>query len=300
MSATPILLAMGAARTGPGSGALPGETLAGISIFRELAPDAVAMLSRRCRWRRYGPGQAILQRQDEGRDVFFIVRGRVCAIHHSASGREVRFCDLPAGEIFGEFAAIDGEPRSADIISLTDALIASISADAFWDVLRRYEPVCAALLRRLTRIIRTHQQRVVEFSTLPVRSRVHAELLRLARLSRGGDRTTAIIEPAPTHAEIASRISTHREAVTRELNELARANLVEKRGTALIIRDMMALVNLVEETLEEPCWGITFQNTGDFESKLDPSHRPSSSAEPGRVRATAFPSGDASRLVPRR
>jgi CRP/FNR family transcriptional regulator, cyclic AMP receptor protein len=89
----------------------------------------------------------------------------------------------------------------------------------------------AATLRRLTRIIRSHQQRVVEFSTLPVRSRIHAELLRLARLSPPGpDRTSAVVSPAPTHAEIASRISTHREAVTRELNELARAKLVEKRG----------------------------------------------------------------------
>src|SRR5262249_5502620 len=97
-------------------------------------------------------------------------------------------------------------------------------------------------------------QRVVEFSTLPVRSRVHAELLRLARISaRDPDRTTAVIAPAPTHAEIASRISTHREAVTRELNELVRAKVIEKRGSALVIRDIVELTNMIEETLEEPC-----------------------------------------------
>src|SRR5262249_34934864 len=81
------------------------ETLAGIAIFRELELEDAEALSRRCRWRRYGAGQTILQRQDEGRDVFFVVRGRVCAIYHSASGREIRICDLPAGEMFGEFAA---------------------------------------------------------------------------------------------------------------------------------------------------------------------------------------------------
>jgi len=136
-----IILEKAPVRTGSGAGVLPRETLAGISIFRDLPSDVVEMLSRRCRWRRCSPGQTILQRQDEGRDVFFVVRGRVCAIYHSASGREVRFGDLPAGEIFGEFAAIDGEPRSADIVSVTDALIASMPADQFWDVLRRYEPV---------------------------------------------------------------------------------------------------------------------------------------------------------------
>jgi CRP/FNR family transcriptional regulator, cyclic AMP receptor protein len=263
MSGMAIILEKASTSTRSVSGGLPSETLAGISIFRDLAPDVVKTLSRRCRWRRYGPGQTILQRQDEGRDVFFVVRGRVCAIYHSVSGREVRFCDLPAGEIFGEFAAIDGEPRSADIISVTDTLIGSMPVDLFWDMLRRYESVCAAILHRLTRIIRAHLQRVVEFSTLPVRSRVQTELLRLARLSApGADRTIAIIEPAPTHAEIASRISTHREAVTRELNELARAKLIEKRGGALIIRDIVALVSLVEEKLEEPCWGITVSDVG--------------------------------------
>jgi CRP-like cAMP-binding protein len=271
----PIMLEKCSARIGAGS-ISPSETLAGITLFRELAPDVVQTLSRRCRWRRYGAGQTILQCQDPGRNVFFVVCGRVCAIYHSASGREVRFCDLPAGEIFGEFAAIDGEPRSADVVSVTDALIASMSADLFWDVLRRYEPVCAAMLRRLTRIIRSKLQRVVEFSTLPVRSRIHAELLRLARISGpGSSQTIAVIEPAPTHADIASCISTHREAVTRELNELARAKLIEKRGSVLIIRDIVALANMVQHSLEEPCAGVTFHNDGGGpESKSDRSRRP--------------------------
>jgi CRP/FNR family transcriptional regulator, cyclic AMP receptor protein len=233
------------------AGSPPAQTLAGIAIFRDLAADEVAALSRRCRWRRYTSGQTILQRRDETRDVFFLVQGRVSAVHHSACGREVRFCDLAAGDIFGEFAAIDGAPRSADIVAVTESMIASMSADAFWDVLRRHEAVCAAMLRRLTGIARGHLQRVVEFSTLTVRSRVHAELMRLARIHPGPDRMTAVIAPAPTHAAIASRISTHREAVTRELGELTRAKLIEKRGNALVIRDVAALARMVEETLED-------------------------------------------------
>src|SRR5215475_13821085 len=175
------------------------ETLAGIEIFRGIAPDVVASLSRRCRWRRYCAGQTILQYQDEGRDVFFILQGRVCAIYYSASGREVRFSDIPAGELFGEFAAIDGEPRAADVVSVTDTLIASMSAELFWEILRRHESVCAAILRRLTGIARANQRRVVEFSTLPVRSRLHAELIRMARGS-APDGGSAVISPAPTHA----------------------------------------------------------------------------------------------------
>jgi CRP/FNR family cyclic AMP-dependent transcriptional regulator len=232
------------------------ESLQGIAIFRALSADVVAALSRRCRWRRYGAGQTIVQYQDEGREVYFVVRGRVCAIFHSASGREIRFGDLVEGEMFGEFAAIDGAPRTADVVAVTDALIASMSADQFWEVMRQHESVRAAILRRLTGLARSMLQRVVEFSTLPVRGRLHAELLRLAQVgAQETDRTTAVISPAPTHAEIASRISTHREAVTRELNELARAKLIEKRGRDLIICDIEMLASLVEDPVEETSWG---------------------------------------------
>jgi CRP/FNR family transcriptional regulator, cyclic AMP receptor protein len=260
--------------------AQPAETLAGIAIFRELAPEVVESLSRRCRWRRYTADQTILQCQDETRDVFFVVRGRVCAVYHSASGREIRFCDLPAGEVFGEFAAIDGEPRSADIVAAADSLIASMSADLFWDLLRHHEAVRAAMLRRLTGIARSHLRRVVEFSTLPVRSRVHAELLRLARIGAPtGGRASAVVAPVPTHAELASRISTHREAVTRELNELARAGLIEKRSGTLVIRDVAALAEMVEEPLEEPGWKTTCADAVvGLRSRVDRSRRPRASA----------------------
>src|SRR5262249_6357411 len=100
---------------------------------------------------------------------------------------------------------------------------------------------------------RAMSRRGVEFSTLPVRHRVHAELLRLARTD-AADRPhhNATIAPAPTHAEIASRISTHREAVSRELAELTRSGLVERRGGDLVLRDIGALARMVEEALEEP------------------------------------------------
>jgi CRP-like cAMP-binding protein len=237
----------------------PKATLSTIEIFRELPAAGVEELSQQCRWRRYNAHQTVIRCHDSGREIFFLVRGRACAIYHSASGREVRFSELAAGEIFGEFAALDGGPRSADVVTLSEALIASMTAGTFWAALRQHEVVATATLCRLTRIARTMLQRVVEFSTLSVRDRIHAELLRLARISAPGPgRCTAIIAPAPTHAVIASRISTHREAVSRELNELAREGLVAKRGGAFVIPDVVALAEKVRGVVEGPFWAITF------------------------------------------
>jgi CRP-like cAMP-binding protein len=239
---------------------MPGESLAAIEIFRELPRDELASLARRCSWRRYGAGQTILQYRDNRRAVFFVVQGCASVLYHSASGREVRFADFSAGNVFGEFAAIDGAPHMADVVCVTDALVAAMPAELFREVLRRHETVCAAVLRRLTGLARTMSRRVIEFSTLPVRGRIHAELLRLARID-APQRQVAVISPAPTHAEIASRISTHREAVSRELAELARSGLIERRGGDLVLRDIPALAGMVEEMMEEPHWAITMPDT---------------------------------------
>ena len=108
----------------------------------------------------------------------------------------------------------------------------------------------ACILRRLTRLVRVLSERVVELSTLTVRRRIQVELLRLARETAPGQKC-AVVFPAPTHAELASRVSTHREAVTRGLGELSRAGIVEKRSGTLVIRDVEALAAMVDEVLSE-------------------------------------------------
>jgi CRP-like cAMP-binding protein len=120
----------------------------------------------------------------------------------------------------------------------------------FWTVVEHYPQVAAAVMRHLVGLVRALSGRVFEFSTLAVKNRIHAELLRLAREVSRLNSATVLLSPAPTHAEIASRISTHREAVTRELNEMVRAGLIERRSGGLIICDIERLARLVEDVAE--------------------------------------------------
>jgi CRP/FNR family cyclic AMP-dependent transcriptional regulator len=221
-------------------------TLAGLEILHDVPRDVVQALARQCQFRLYLANATVLQYCDDSRDVFFIVSGKVCALYHSLQGRQVRFGDLQAGEIFGELAAIDGQPRSADIVALSDSVLAKMPRLVFKEAIDAHPAFAAAIMRRLTARVRAISERVTELSTLSVRSRVHAELLRLSRTGRP-DQNSVIISPSPTHADFASRISTHREAVTRELNHLARAGLVQRQGTNLVIRDLGALIKLLSD-----------------------------------------------------
>ncbi len=223
-----------------------GYALERIEIFKGLEPREIERLSQRMHWRNYAAQQQIIGHQEISTDVYFMVSGTVRVILFSSAGKEVAFRDISAGECFGEFSAIDGAPRSANVIALTDVMIGSVPAETFRSILEEYPPVSMAMLTYLTRLVRSLSERIFEFSTLAVKNRIHSELLRLAR-DNVGDDNTAHLSPAPTHADIASRISTHREAVTRELNDLTKAGLIKRDGRTLIVSDVAELERMVHE-----------------------------------------------------
>ena len=221
-------------------------TLSGIEAFRSLSTDDRETLAGRCDGRRYAANQQIISHSDSSTDVYFVASGKVRATIYSPSGKEVTFRDLEAGQTFGDLSAIDGKPRSANVVALADSLIVSMPATVFWDALQRYPEFCAITLKELTSLVRLLCERVVEFSTLGVKNRIHAELLRLAQKHMQDDNIAAI-SPVPTHADIASRLSTHREAVTRELNHLAQTGVIERRSGMLVISDVAKLTRMVQE-----------------------------------------------------
>ena len=89
------------------------QALGRIPLFEGLPTKEIGALAQQSRSRRYAAKESILRQDDPTRDVFFIIAGRVRVSAFSASGREISYRDLSAGQMFGELAAIDGQTRSA-------------------------------------------------------------------------------------------------------------------------------------------------------------------------------------------
>jgi CRP/FNR family cyclic AMP-dependent transcriptional regulator len=217
-----------------------------VKLLEGLPEETLEQVAQRCRWRHVAEGQQIVARNSPDRDVHFIASGRVRVTIFSAGGRQVTFRDEDAGDMFGDIAAIDGKPRSADVVALETVLVASMTAEAFREMVGREEIVRDRVLQRLANLVRLLSDRVIELSTLGVQNRIHAELLRLAR-DTGQVGKQARLEPAPKHADMASQVSTYREQVTREMSALARQGLVAKEGSALILLDVPRLERMVDE-----------------------------------------------------
>ncbi len=222
------------------------EALSGIELFNGLSLHDRKLIANKCKGFKFDANNTIMSYNDTCSDVYFILSGKVRITIYSLSGKEITFRDQNAGEMFGEIAAIDNKPRSAHAVALSETRIAVMSAKNFLWALQLYPSMMARTLERLANLVRSLSERVIEFSSLGVKNRIHVELLRLAWQNMDSV-NRAMISPAPKHLEIASRISTHREAITRELNELISSGLIQKGKNRLIINDVVKLENMVRD-----------------------------------------------------
>jgi CRP/FNR family cyclic AMP-dependent transcriptional regulator len=227
---------------------LAAEDIRRFPLFAELGGDGAAALAAACSVRDYGAGELVLGHNDTTFDVFLLVSGKLQVNLYSADGQRVGFHEMGGGGMFGEISAVDGLPRSVSVEAATACRVAMLPRQRFLAMIQENPGFAMAVARQLAAHVRRLTTRVFEFSTMAVRQRLRAELLRQAQMEPAD---SAVIDPVPTHAELASRISTHREAVSREMAWLDSHGLVVKKGKTLAIPSVARIRALIEESWNE-------------------------------------------------
>lgn len=210
-----------------------------------LPPGLRDAFLARARLMKVRRGHIIIAEGSEATEVYLVRSGKVQVLLFSPHGREVILRDLGVDRIFGETAVIDRLPRSANIVALEDSLLANMRGDEFLDFLTAVPGAALWMAQMLAARVRDLTERAFELATLPVAARVHSELLRLADENVAtGD--YVLIRQMPRHADIAARIGTHREAVTREFNLLAGDGILRQSGRKVEILSVAKLRSLYD------------------------------------------------------
>jgi len=209
-------------------------------FFARLPSTLRESMRLRLRTQRAPRGRTILGAGSNSTDVHFILEGAVQVVLHAQSGREVWVRELGPGELFGDLGAVLGAPRAASVVAAADTRMAVMSQADFRACLDASPGACLWLAERLAEEVRRLTSRVFELSALNVQARLHCELLRLARTQAAGQ---LVVDPAPTHAELANRIGANREAVSREIGDLVRRNILrsDRRRIEFVDVDQLRL-----------------------------------------------------------
>src|SRR5437773_2545082 len=107
-----------------------------ISLFSSLSEDVIRAAAARSTLRRSAKGTELLSFRDQTNDVFFVIEGRIQVKNFSQGGRELIYSEIGRGDVFGEFSALDGLPRSASVVAIEDSIVARMKSADLLDLLK--------------------------------------------------------------------------------------------------------------------------------------------------------------------
>jgi CRP-like cAMP-binding protein len=193
-------------------------------------------------------GAILFSEGDVSNRVILVVSGRLKVSSFAEDGRESVIGVRSAGDLLGEFGAIDGGPHSATVTVVEAGEVISLPADRFVSGLEARPALALRLLRSVVGRLREADRRRVEFTSLQTDDRVAHRLDELvdepgAELGPDGSVTLVI-----TQAELAGWIGSSREAVNKALARLRDHGLVAVARGRIVVLDPPALRRRVQAT----------------------------------------------------
>lgn len=214
-----------------------------VSFFSSLSDELLLPLSGLLRERRYRRGEVIFHQGDEGTCLYLVLSGRVRIYIVSPDGREATVRYYGSDTAFGEFAVLDGAPRSATAAAVEDVTTLVLYRDDLMGLLRSHFTLVEQLLAMLTERLRYTTGYVEQLAFLSVPGRVAATLLHLAEAQAAADDPLRI---TLTQQDLASLVSTTREWVNRALREFAVRGIIRIGRGEIIVLDRAALARHIQ------------------------------------------------------
>jgi CRP-like cAMP-binding protein len=208
-----------------------------LDFVSKLPPERLRELRSAGRGQRFKPGTTLLHAGQVGDRVMVIVAGRAKISYMTEAGREVVLRFAGPGEVVGELAVIDGQPRSGTVEAVDEVETITLPADGFMTLVYRDEAVALALLRTLSARCRDSDQKRIQFGAADSVGRISLRLLELAeRFGEPLEGGIAITLPL-TQEELGSWCGCSREAVAKGLHALRTAGAIETSRRRILVRD---------------------------------------------------------------
>lgn len=217
------------------------ETLSRSVILGALPAAELERLGAAFRRRSFKRGETIYHQGDPGHVLHVVVSGRVKVVLPSETGEEAVLTVLGPGDVHGEMALLDGEPRSATVVALEPVTSATLSREDFLDLLKRSPAAVEGVLGGLAQTIRRLSTEVGDLMFLDLQGRLAKKLLELAETHGQPDGEGIEIQVALTQEDLASMIGATRPRVNQLLGSFEDRGAIARKGRRIVIlrRDVL-------------------------------------------------------------
>jgi CRP-like cAMP-binding protein len=142
------------------------DQLKKIDWFEELPDEMLAALAKKVRKRHLSKDKILFNKGDEGDSLFAILSGRVKIFTQDNQGHEVALNRVGAGEIIGEMALLDYEPRSASVVALEKTSTLELSREDFMEILRKQPDLALSVIRNLSSRLRQNTSYIEQITDM--------------------------------------------------------------------------------------------------------------------------------------
>jgi CRP/FNR family transcriptional regulator len=207
-----------------------------IPLFVGLAETEVDALSQRIVEKHFAPGEILFWEGEPCAGIFLIAQGSVKIFKTSASGREMMLALEAAPSTVAELPLFDGGPYPASVRAVSPVTAWFINKSDFYHVCRQHPDVALKVLAVVGQRLR-HLVSVVESMTFGSVTQRLARVLLDSSRQAGSDH----FEMPLTHQELASRLGTVREVVSRNIARFRAEGLLRIEGRQITILDRAGL-----------------------------------------------------------
>jgi CRP/FNR family transcriptional regulator, cyclic AMP receptor protein len=204
-------------------------------LFRGLDVGARGELFAHAHRRAFAAGAPICHVGDPGDSMMAVLVGSVRISLPIAKGKEVILADLPAGELLGEIALLDGKERSANVSALTNCELMVLERRHVLPFLEQNPKACLKLMELLCARIRRSDDRMSDIAFFDLPARLAKTILKYPASGRGPARLSL------TQTELADMTGGTRENVNRCLRDWERRGILARKGGWTIVLKPEAL-----------------------------------------------------------
>jgi CRP/FNR family cyclic AMP-dependent transcriptional regulator len=208
-----------------------GGMLKKIPLFSTLDDNGMNYLKDVAIKRSFPKNTILFSRGDESDALYLLYKGSAKAIINDETGKEIVLSTVGPGEYFGEISFLDGEARSATVVTREPVQVLIVYKNDFKKILFSNPDIVFRLLKELLNKLRRSTEQIESLAFMDVYKRIANLLLQLAEPQDA----KWVIEEKLTHQEISNRVGSSREMVSRIMKQLQTGGYISTDRKKIII-----------------------------------------------------------------